>query len=74
MSPRRFPPPWTAIRAPGGYRVDDANGVTLAFVYGRDDGGAAHRNLTVDEARRIALAVAQPPELQGRGDERPQAG
>jgi hypothetical protein len=32
---RRFPPPWCADKMPGGYVVRDANGQSIAFVYGR---------------------------------------
>jgi hypothetical protein len=34
--PRRFSPPWSAERIPGGYVVRDATGHALAFVYARD--------------------------------------
>jgi hypothetical protein len=34
---RRFPPPpWTLEQIPGGYKVLDANGQSLAYVYGRE--------------------------------------
>ena len=33
---RRFTPPWTAERIPGGYVVKDATGQALAYVYGRE--------------------------------------
>jgi hypothetical protein len=33
---RRFPPPWTVEQIPGGYKVKDANGQSLAYVYGRE--------------------------------------
>jgi len=33
---RRFPPPWTVEQIPGGYKVLDANGQSLAYVYGRE--------------------------------------
>jgi len=32
--PSRFPPPWTVLRIPGGYKVLDAEGQALAYVYG----------------------------------------
>lgn len=65
---RRFPPPWRAERTDHGYVVKDANGVTLANVYHRDD---IHRikfddywrHLTSDEARRIARGIARLPEF-----------
>ena len=31
---RRFPPPWTVEQTPGGYKVIDADGQALAYVYG----------------------------------------
>ena len=34
--PRRFPPPWTVEQIPGGYKVKDANGRALAYVYARE--------------------------------------
>jgi hypothetical protein len=33
---RRFKPPWTAERIPGGYVVKDATGQSLAYVYARE--------------------------------------
>ena len=34
---RRFPAPWTVEQIPGGYKVLDANGQSLAYyVYGRE--------------------------------------
>jgi hypothetical protein len=33
---RRFPPPWTVEEIPGGYKVKDANGQSLAYIYGRE--------------------------------------
>src|SRR5262249_30251954 len=60
---RRFPPPWTVEGIPGGYKVNDANGQSLAYVYGREtraDADAAHV-LTMDEARRIASNIAKLP-------------
>jgi hypothetical protein len=32
-STRRFPAPWTVEQIPGGYKVLDANGQALAYVY-----------------------------------------
>ena len=45
MTTRRFPPPWTVEQIPGGYKVKDANGQSLAYVYGREtraDADIAH--------------------------------
>jgi hypothetical protein len=35
MTNRRFPPPWTVERLPGGFKVIDANGQSLAYFYAR---------------------------------------
>jgi hypothetical protein len=35
--PRRFPPPWIVEQIPGGFKVVDANGQSLAYVYARAD-------------------------------------
>jgi hypothetical protein len=58
VTDRRFPPPWTVEKIPGGLKVVDANGQSLAYVYSREppaDAITAHV-LTEDEARRIASA------------------
>lgn len=65
---RRFPPPWRAERNEHGYAVLDANGIVLARCYCRDDLHAAQwdsywENLTSDEARRIAMAIARIPDF-----------
>jgi hypothetical protein len=51
---RRFKPPWTAERIPGGYVVKDATGQSLAYVYARETRAEADtaKVLTMDEARR----------------------
>jgi hypothetical protein len=58
---RRFPPPWTVETIPGGLKVCDANGQSLAYVYARENRNDAHlaKVLTEDEARRIASNIAQ---------------
>ena len=62
---RRFKPPWTAERIPGGYVVKDATGQSLAYVYPRETRADADtaKVLTMDEARRIASNIAKLPEL-----------
>ena len=65
---RRFPPPWGVSQDAHGYIVKDANGVTLARVYSRDDyhqndWSFSFQHLTSDEARRIAKAIARLPDL-----------
>ena len=36
MTSRRFPAPWTVEQIPGGYKVLDANGQALVYVYARE--------------------------------------
>ena len=43
MSDRRFPPPWTVQRLPGGFKVIDANGQSLAYFYARENDNDANR-------------------------------
>jgi hypothetical protein len=55
----RFPPPWTVEMTEHGCTIKDANGISLAYVYCRDDllkqrWGHSLEHLTSDEARRIA--------------------
>jgi hypothetical protein len=67
MTSRRFPAPWQVEQIPGGYKVLDANGQSLAYICARDrkaDADIAHV-LTTDEARNIAVNVARLPELLG---------
>jgi hypothetical protein len=47
----------------------DANGQSIAFVYGRATEAEAMQAkvLTMDEARRIARNIARLPELLGKG-------
>jgi hypothetical protein len=66
--PRRFPAPWRAVSTPGGWCVEDATGMRLAYVYGDDTPeGVNQRKLTRDEARRIAAGIARIPERHGDG-------
>jgi hypothetical protein len=62
---RRFPAPWTVEKIPGGFKVLDANGQSLAYVYSRENDSDAHmaKVLTKDEARRIASNIAKLPTL-----------
>jgi len=48
---------------PGGYKVLDANGQSLAYVYGRETRADADiaNVLTMDEARRMAANIAKVP-------------
>jgi hypothetical protein len=66
---RRFPAPWTVERIDAGFKVVDANGQSLAYVYGYAnprDAGVANA-LTLDEARRITANIAKLPKLLGKG-------
>ena len=56
---RRFPAPWTVEKIPGGFKVIDANGQSLAYVYA--DNQQIAPSLTEDEARRIAANIAKLP-------------
>ena len=64
---RRFPPPWTVGRLPGGFKVIDANGQSLAYFYARENDHDANTAgvLTMDEARRMASNFAKLPALLG---------
>ena len=67
---RHFKPPWTLIRENSEcYTVRDANGVTVAWLFCRDDSqrysfGAS--KLTSDEARRIGKAISRIPEFMSQ--------
>jgi hypothetical protein len=62
---RCFPAPGSVETIPGGFNVVDANGQSLAYVYGYadpHDAGIA-KALTLAEARRIASNIAKLPNL-----------
>ena len=65
MTERRFPAPWTVEQIPGGLKICDANGQSLAYVYSRENPNEANmaKVLTEDEARRIASNIAKLPNL-----------
>jgi hypothetical protein len=64
---RRFPAPWTVEKIPGGFKIYDANGQSLAYVYSRENATDIAGVLTEDEARRIASNIAKLPKLLGKG-------
>jgi hypothetical protein len=65
---RRFPATWTVETIPGGFKVVNASGQSLAYVYGHADARDAETamGLTLDEARRIAANIAKLPALLPR--------
>jgi len=67
MTSRRLPAPWRVEQTEGGFKVLDANGQALVYVYARETlQDAQHaKTLTFDEARRIAANVAKLPALLG---------
>lgn len=76
MTARRFPPPRRVVDTPGGWKVIDANGVAVAYIYGED------RARGVSETRpdavvaggwwhtRVRLAVARSASGGAIPDER----
>jgi hypothetical protein len=63
---RRFPAPWTVVELQESFRIEDAKGFPLAYVYFADD--RERQNVTGrmsrDEARRIAIGMAALPDLR----------
>jgi hypothetical protein len=63
---RRFPPPWSVDELDSCFRVKDANGQALAYMYFEKEPRRRFRRselLTRDEAERIAAMFAKLPEL-----------
>jgi hypothetical protein len=62
---RRFPPPWDIEDNGACFIVRDHNGQALSYVYYENEPGrrTAANLLARDEARRIAINVANLPEL-----------
>jgi hypothetical protein len=65
---RRFPAPWREEKFSGGYVVRDANGFAVAYVYGRSTEAEAieAKQMTMDEARRVASSIAKLPDMLKR--------
>jgi hypothetical protein len=65
LDERRFPPPWTVETIPGGLKVSDVSGQSLAYVHLRENANDAHmaKVLTVDEARRMVSNIAKNANL-----------
>jgi hypothetical protein len=63
-----FPAPWTVETITDGFRVVDANGQSLAYVYSRKklNDAQSGKVLTEAEARRIAANIAKLPKLLGK--------
>ena len=64
----RFPRPWSVEETAESFRVRDANGQVLAYVYFEGEHGRhmAMDRVTKDEARHIAARFAKLPELLAR--------
>jgi hypothetical protein len=64
---RKLPAPWTVEIIQGGFKVVDATGQAVAYVYGRETREQADiaKVLTMDEARRISANIAKLPALLG---------
>jgi hypothetical protein len=56
--PLPFPRPWKIIDTGSAFKITDANGRALAFVYYRRD-GTLPEYMTVEEARSMAKAIAR---------------
>ena len=67
MNERKFPPPWTVEKIPGGLKVCDANGKSLAYVYSRENPNDAHMAevLTEDEGPSHRQQHRQPYSAKG---------
>lgn len=59
--PRRLSAPWSVVPRDGGFKIEDANGQALAYVYGHADRRDAEvaKGLTLDEAPRVAKGITK---------------
>ena len=64
------PRPRPAIEGVARRPVRDANVQAIAYIYSRENEAEARQAkvLTADEARRIAINIARPPALLGKGE------
>ena len=67
--PRRFPPPWTVEKIPGGFKVLDANQQSLAYVYSRENSATSVLPDTVSMKNApglvlLTLCLAAPAQAQ----------
>jgi len=64
---RRFPVPWTAVELQEAFRIKDANGFLLAYVYFCPDAQrrvSMAERMSKDETRRIVINMAEVPQLR----------
>lgn len=67
LTTRRFPAPWTAVELEEAFRIEDANGFAVAYVYYYADAerrASMAERMSKDEARRIAIGMAALPDLR----------
>ena len=62
---RRFPAPWTVEQIPEGFKVLDATGLALAYVYAIENEANAHSRQGADhnQTRRIMRTFQKLPNL-----------
>jgi hypothetical protein len=61
-----FPPPWTVEQIPGGFKVVDANGQSLAYVYGRESKANADSPCAHNGGAKGCRQHRQASKLPGR--------
>lgn len=60
MPNRRFPRPWKAVKLEESYRIEDANGFALAYVYFAEPQRASiTKRMLEHEARRVANGIVR---------------